>query len=389
MKDLFLVSVLLVSTCYAAIGGVSAVGAVQIGNVDIVRAVAVNWIPNPPPLARAIDIKAVAAIRTPTLAAIDAVRFILNTYNDVGIFFQYFAAAVRAPPGGTLMNPATDGAVADFALYVKKVAIFEYLDNDGVDGFQNGGSDNITGIYFLGHPEVRWKAVVYTNNTITVGNRTVTVHILTWETLDGVFYIRLYVAEAPVTVNGHRLDTNRIKLDVGTRWFDNNNHVRTNYTTGPSARTNARVGIIAIHAAYGAVAFAHLNNTGGAAPSQVSYSSAKFAAAFDYLNTADATTNAGTVTATAALRVHVVDVTNAGQFNVFAAQGWVVKVAFYSFHGVDRPSEIFWDPQVGGSPNPPVDTNQPNPSTTPRNGAAQQSVAVLAAALLLLFSLMF
>jgi len=383
-------SILLVSSSYAAIGGVSAVAGLQVGNVDIIRAIAVNWVPSPPPLARAIEIRAIAAFRTPNLAAIDAVRFILNTYNDVGIFFQYFAAAIRVPVQGTAMNPVTDGAVADFALYVKKLAVFEYLDNDGVEGYQHGGSDNITGIYFLGHPEVRWKAVVYTNNTIIVGNRTVTVHVLTWETLDGVFYIRLYVADAPVTVNGHKLDTNRIKLDVGTRWFDNNNHVRTNFTTGPSAAANARVGIIAIHAAFGLVAFAQVNNTGGATPSQVSYTSAKFVAAFDYLNTADATTNAGTVAATAALRVHVVDVNNAQQFNAFAAQGWVVKIAFYSFHGVNRPSEIFWDPQVGGSPTPPpgADTNQPAPST-PRNGAAQQSVAVLAAALLLLLSLMF
>jgi len=185
------------------------------------------------------------------------------------------------------------------------------------------------------------------------------------------------------------LDTNRIKLDVGTRWFDNPNHVKTNFTTGPSAAATARVGIIAIHAAYGLVAFASVNNTGGTTASSVSYTSAGFAASFDYLNTADATTNAGTVAATAALRVNVVDGNAVQQFNAFAAQGWVVKIVFYSFHGVNRPSEIFWDPQVGGSPAPPAgDTNQPAPSTA-RNGAAKQSVAVLAAALLLLFSLMF
>jgi len=370
------------------IGTEAAIQVAQIGSTDIIRAIKVDWYPIIAP--RLLDIQALQILKNGDAGRIDAVRFIINTIDDVGIFFQYFAAASNIPTG--VPDPMGQAAVADFALYVKNLAVFEYVNNDGVLGYQPGGTDEITGIYILGHPDLQWKVVVFNSTVIQVpGGPNVTVSSAVWETLDGVFYIRFTIADYPIVYNGIRLSTNRIKIDTGIRWFENVNHVPANWTYGPSTQPNARVGMVVITAAFLEAAGIQIGTSNGANNGSITFANGGFGAALNYLTTAATSKNSATVFGTAAVIAHVLDAVD--NITMVAAEelvAWSLKVIWFSFENIARPGEVFWDPDIGGEPASTAGTSANGATTTPiHNGAAKESVLALSVFFLAVFAMLF
>jgi hypothetical protein len=302
-------------------------------------------------------------------------------------------------------NPVAEAAAATFAVVVKKFLVFEYLDLDGVPGYQFGGADNITGFYQLGHPLLQWKPLVVDTTVITTANRNITVHVVVWETLDGVYYMRYFLSDFPVTINGIRITPNAAKVDIGIRWFDNANHTAAVHTTGPSNFPNAKVGVLAVVGGYSAGAVIQVDHTNTTTNGSLGITAAGFASAFGYLTQASATQKGVSAIGTAAVRAHVIDVAAASaNISVQAAafQGWTLKIVAFSFDGVTRPQEVLWDPTVGGTPDANAGTTSTtntgtgatssgtstNPtSSQTKAGAAQLSIAFFA--LVALVALLF
>jgi len=388
----------------AVIGGAARVQVSQLGATDVIRALQVNVFPLPPLIPRVLEVRAAqVTINGNVSARIDACRFVVNTLSECAIYFQYFAAAASLPAPG-VPNPISEAAAVTFAVVIKKFAIFEYLDLDGTPGYQFGTADNITGIYQLGHANLSWKPPVY-NVTVIVGvNRNVTVHAVVWETSDEVYYMRYFLSDFPVMINGIRITPNAAKIDIGVRWFDNPKHIPAIYTTGPSAHPTARVGILAVVGGFVAAAGIQVQHTNTSTSGSLGISARGFAAAFNYVRQANATQKGIAVAGVADVRAHVIDVTANGNFSAQAAafQGWTVKLVAFSFEGISRPQEVFWDPTIGGNPDPNAATSAPTDgqtttvtptasltgsSQTHGAGAAQMSVAFFA--LIALVALLF
>jgi len=264
---------------------------------------------------------------------------------QTSLAFAYFHAQSQVP---TQSNPTIDAqaAAAAFLIAARFFTIFEYSEGNGVPGFQLNSADNITRGYDLSHKDLQWKPI--TSDTTVLQDSTgasFKVYTIGMETVDEVFFLKFVVTERPVTVDGNRVNSDKVKVDFAIRWFNNSKHVPTNWTSGPSdvaTAPNAHVGILAVTAAVAGAAAAK-DGTTTQDPSLVIAAGA-YAGFFSWKPNADVTI-AG-ATAAKAVYSHIVDTSSDPNVQAAFAAGWVVRVLLFSFEG-NRPDEVYWDPTFG------------------------------------------
>jgi len=355
MKVIFLVTLLAFSAYgQSVIATGTTAQASEMNGVDVFRATTVTLYPPNNP--RVLDIQAVQAEATNGSARIDAIRFTINTTSDCSVTFEYYTAAANVPPGTP--NPLAQAAYAAFAMRSVAEAIYEYDDRDNVTGYQPGGLDVLTGFYDIVHPLQVWKPLVISTTIVPrPGLPNITVNFLTWETADEVFYVRFITADAPVIINGIRLTSNRMKMDIGIRWFENPLHVAAPWATGPSAFPNARVGMILVTAAFLQVAGIQVQTLNTSTNGTVDFATAGFTGSFGYVKTAATSKNAATIIGTSAVTaLAFASADNNTQTSASILTAWSLRVIYFTFTDTVRPGEVFWDPDLGGDPIPQAST---------------------------------
>jgi len=317
----------------------ASVTAVSIQPGERIRAIQLNWWPTLNP--RVLQLKAVEASQSTGLSQVSAVEFVLSNFQQVALAFGFYAAVAQVP---TVQNPNATQGVAQAAFYAaaRMFLVFEYVDGNGIEGYQQNSLDNITGFYDLSHKDLQWKPMDFAESSITDSDNNVfKVHTITMETLDEVFLLRVVSTERPVTVNGVRVNPDSMKVDFAVKWFNNPLHVAANWTTGPSA-ADAHVAVLAVAAAKGGASVAQV---GGQSPA-LHFGAGAFVGFFSWQPTADVTVQG--VTAAAAVAAHVVDTSSDPNIQAAFAVGWIIRVVVFSFNAT-RPDEVFWDPSFGAT----------------------------------------
>jgi hypothetical protein len=327
-----------------------------------------------------VDIKAVAAAKSPISGRIDVSQFDLTTINQTSLIFTYFSAAASAPAPGVMPDKAFAEA---FLFAMRSFFLFEYEDNDGVPGFQetNGtNKDVIIGGYDLSSPALKWKPIVINSTVINGPTGPFKVGFVQAETLDEVFLLRFVVAEKPVYVGNVRISPDKVKVDIQIKYY-NPLHVRAAWTFGPSnttAHPNARVGYLAItFSTFAAIAF---KNGSAATNGELSVAAGGFVGNFSWSPTADLTVQGAT--SKRAVVAHATDATR--QISGAAIVGYSFKLLFFSFDA-PRPDRIFWDPVFGSDINYAV-VDTPDTSAPVQTSAPHGSASALVYSLLLLFA---
>jgi len=248
-------------------------------------------------------------------------------------------------------------------------AVFEYLERNNVTGYQNDTEDVITGLYDLSSPYLPWKDLVYERQNYTVNDTEVSVWYVTAETLDGVFTVRFVIAGVNVVVEGVALSTSSAKIDIDIKWFTDD-HVKANWTTGPSAFPKAQVGLLSVFVAEAAEAEFNgdsqnpLNNSNPT----VSFVMGQFVGFFSY------ETQAGTVVdgvqAVGYVHAEITEAAEGGEISNSFSEEFVVRILWFSFEGY-RPSEVSWDPEFGA-----LGTSQKtNPTTSTSTSSSPLSTS--------------
>ena len=279
---------------------------------------------------------------------IDAVVFALNTFARATLQFGYFQAAAQSR-GGDSNNPVRDFDASAFGFLLRFVNVFEYVDTNGIPGFQLG-QDNITGGYDLSHIALKWNIRFEDVPQTDADGKTFTVRILTAETEDQVFALRFIVAGRPIDVDGHILRPDHSKFDLRIRWFNNSLHVPALWTTGPSTQPKAQIGIVGAYGAAGG-SFSRRVDVDNNNSTEITFDAGSFKAFFKWVT--DASVNIGGVVAKRLVRDFEIDIggmpLNVEVVNNFVA-GWVKRIIIHSFDG-ERPDEIVLDPEFGPTIN--------------------------------------
>jgi len=316
---------------------------------DRLRSITVIEYPNATD-ARIIDVHAVSAQKTSTTGSIDAGEFVYDTVDQTTLFYSYFSLAAQLNPNSPTNSPSAAVAAA-FAFAMRAFAIFEYLDLNGVPGYQEGTADRIIGAYDLSAPSLPWNPITVSSTTLnSMNGGTFKVWNVSATTLDQVFTLTFIAVEQPVYVGPFRISPDNIKIDFSIRWF-NQLHVPATWTTGPSTNTslNSSVGILGITIAkFGVAAYNTNGNQAGNASSNVTIGSGAFNGGFSYSPTADVTVQG--VVAARSVHTVVADTSSNALVNAAWAAGWVLKIIFLSFDG-GRPTLVFWDPIMGADIN--------------------------------------
>jgi len=275
--------------------------------------------------------------------SIDVVEFDLNTLWQMSLAFGYFHAESDVPANNT--GGAT-GSASAFAFLLRMFTVFEFDDNNGVEGYQNGTSDSINGYYDLSNIFLTWKPLVVNHTMVTDSNgNQFKVWFITAQTVDEVFLLRFTIAGTPLSVGGVHITPDSVKVDFQVNWFTAL-HVPAAWTpSGPSSATahpQAKVGVAMAMAAFAESAQAKTDGSGNEQP-QVTFGTAGYVGFFNWNSTADVT-----VQGVEAARGVTADVQETDDPNVQAAfkAGWIIRAMWFSFNGT-RPSSVAWDPQVG------------------------------------------
>jgi len=261
--------------------------------------------------------------------------------------FAYYHAESQVPAQGS-DNSVQAAAVAAFWVGVRMFVIIEWVDHNGVPGFQLNTTDQITGSYDLSNAALLWKPITFEKTDVQDSTgQTFAVHSITMETLDEVFLLSFVVTERPVTVNGNRVNCDQIKVDFQVKWFNNPLHHPANWTTGESNATafpNAKVGILAVTAAVAGAAAEVAGDTNKDPTFQIA--TGAYTGFFSWQPNADVTVQGAT--AARAVYAHVVDTSKNPDIQAAFAAGWVVRILLFSFEGI-RPETVFWDPIFGAN----------------------------------------
>jgi len=281
-----------------------------------------------------------------TEGEVDAVEFIMDVLAEAALAFGYFHAQ------GDLTNvngstSASNISGAGFAMAMRIFHVFEFVDNDGNQGFQNGTNDTVTGWYDLSSILVPWNPINITASNVTYNGTDYKLFVCTVSTTDNVFLMRFIAVGLPATVEGIKIDPNSIKVDFEIQWFNNplfpEGGVYFGYSSGPSNTSNAQVGLSTAFAA-AAGEFNQQPNAAGVGPS-VNFTSGGIAGYFSWAPNASVTV-AG-IGAAGAVNADIVTTDTSSVSTSFQA-GWVISIIYYSFAAI-RPSDVAWDPTFGAA----------------------------------------
>jgi len=364
---------------------------------------------------RAFSVTAQPDFSTPyaiTLAGLDATRFPngdvagdaaifrfvtpqFNPFSDnqLSVYFGYWAAAISHNVNENTINQVS----ASLQLLVRFYDIIIWKNQDGVEGLQfsldgdllcSSGvttTDCLIEAYDLS--KATWKPIAYNTYNNTYNNQVYTVYVFTAETQDGVFALNYTVASRPVQVNGVTINSDQTKMDVVIRYFDNPNY--TNVTSDP----DALVGLTAIGAAsVGASAISLSAN--GASASKLEFGNGTYKGYFSWEGNCEVNTSSGINTQSVGFKqITAADLAAMNQlnpyviywqvvYNLYAGFGWALRLYYFSYSGT-RPSQIVWDPEIGGDLN--YATDAPASPTTGGAGLLSTNVLLIITCFFILF----
>jgi len=282
-----------------------------------------------------------------THGEIDAVEFILNDILECALAFGYYHAeadiTTNINGNGNSNFSASNITGAGFAEALRIFHVFEFVNNDGNPGFQNGTNDTVTGWYDLSSVFLTWNDINITSSNITANGTDYKLFICTVSTADDVFLIRFVAVGLPATVEGIKIDPNSIKVDIEIKWFGNPSFTgATLWSTGPSTDPNAQVGITAAFAA--AEGTLNQNNNNNAAGPSLNVTTGTYTGYLTWMPTADIT--AGSVYAAGNVDATIVTQSDSvtGDFDI----NWIVTLMYFTFNAT-RPTDVVWDPTFGAS----------------------------------------
>jgi hypothetical protein len=363
MKNL-LICVFVLSLALSAIAdSVEVVSA----NATHLRAFEAQWFPSVDP--RILELVGIEENADPKNLQFteDVVSFIITDFNETALYFGYFHAVAQFESGkGNNTNDSLSSlAEAAFAVVLRSYVCFEYVDNNGIPGYQTNTSDQMTGYYDLSSLALEWAPMQIDSFNVTDdAGHTFKVFSITIQTMDQVYLMRFLTAETEVKVGNITIDSNTMKIDFEIRWFTPL-HVQAPWTTGPSNATqypNAEVGLaLFVEAVYTSVSVS-LNKTGyntsNNGQSSVSLAAGGVTGEFSWVTKA-ATTIQGQF-AIAAVHVNIAGAGSEITENVVAE----AELLLFSFNG-SRPSLVSWDPTLGGKPtNSTATTGMSMPMTS-------------------------
>jgi len=281
----------------------------------------------------------------------DASVFVLDTVDQLALAYAYFVAAGQIPSQGSSGDAYLRAAA--FAVYFRALDIIEYVNTDDTPGF-HPGVDTIVGYYNLSNENLTWNPL-YVNHTVLVdrkGNK-FDLWILTAETKDQVFRIRVIYCGIAVNVDGFIVTPDQAKVVIEIKWFDNPLFTGPSYwSSGPTATPGSQVGLVSFVAAAAGKLSAQASDSSGSGSSATG--SVTFTGTYGGLWSWSSNCNvqvsgvgeAGTAHSFFAGSYNGVEVT------AYVDVGWVATFVFFSFEGTSpRPEYILWDPTVGGDIN--------------------------------------
>jgi hypothetical protein len=298
---------------------------------------------------RVLDIQAIALIRNNKTDTLDAVQFVFSDLLQASIIFNYYTATfVTNIPSGNGMTPSSvTGALQ--SLGFRAFAVFEFVNNDGVPGYQEttgANADTITGAYDLSNALLNWNPITVGTTVITGANGAFNATTVTASTTDNVFLLRFVYAGTPVLVDGvATINPNQIKVDFEIQWFNNSLNVPSFFSTGPSSSTahpNAQVGLATIASASSGT----FSQTNGTSSFSLTFTVANFSTSFSGANGVTVYDNGIQVTGQVYADIKDNTQNTYVNSNIAWASNWVTKIGFFSFSPI-RPSHVVWDPVVG------------------------------------------
>jgi len=276
----------------------------------------------------------------------DAVEFYFTDLLQTTLLFEYYHATadLSTTPNGN----ATNITAAAFVFISRYFYAFEYIDEDGVQGYNNN-TDIISGYYDLSNVWLGWKDIAVTSGNISVDGTEYDYFTVTAQTSDDVFLVRFTGAGYPSSVEGVKINPETVKVDIEVRWFDNPNFTGpTLYSTGPSSVTdvpNAQVAVLFAFAAEEAETNVDVTGSSNNA-ANVTFTAGEISGFFSWETSANVTVegvaSVGVVTGTVQDTASNTNVTSSFEI------GWEVAIVVYAFEG-NRPSLVVWDPEMGGN----------------------------------------
>jgi hypothetical protein len=333
MKSFFLLLICLISVAFCRQTDTYTAATVSGSQV---RAISITETPAGAP--RFVSVSAIAASSNTNSAVLDAVQFNMTTCNQSTLSFGYIHESYQQG------NNGQNAQVEAFFFAFQSFFIFEFLNLDGIPGYQqsNGSNaDQIISAYDMTKPQLTWHPIVI-NTTVVMSSSGQPFKVSTIEaqTTDNVFFIRFVVTEQPIYVGNTLITADKSKIDFGIRYY-NPLHVPAPWSTGVSNATNAQIGYVS--AAFSAELFAAFHNgTGSSGNSMVTFGSGNVVGSFTWAPTAQVTV-AGVEAAGA---VYAQVTTTSGSVNAAVFEAYSFRILLFSFQGL-RPDYIYWDPILG------------------------------------------
>jgi len=314
----------------------------------------------------------------------------MTDFNMAALWMGYWTAFAT----GTLPSNGQAASLADFSavglgFHVRYYNLFEFLDNNGVPGYQANSSDSIVTKYDLS--TATWKTIGLNRFNITdqTTGETVEVYSATMQTTDEVFGLRISGSGHPLAIGEtlqEKLDSSSLKIDLLIQYY--------NYS-GASSNPNTYIGMGVLFGAHAGTAGVNAQvdtatpspNNGNPAVNFYDPSAVAQKLVYEYDSTADATFS-GSITSKTNIHLDTVvdpDAVTSALLRLYLDTTWILKVGWFSFDA-QHPLSIYWDPGVSatGTSDPNVvSTSTPSPSSTPSGPSSSAASLVVCVWLLL------
>eukprot|EP01112_Ceratiomyxa_fruticulosa_P013557 TRINITY_DN3815_c1_g1_i1.p1 TRINITY_DN3815_c1_g1~~TRINITY_DN3815_c1_g1_i1.p1 ORF type:complete len:351 (+),score=56.58 TRINITY_DN3815_c1_g1_i1:162-1214(+) len=147
---------------------------------------------------------------------VDLVRLIVS--NSIIGYSNFVGDKNIQSPGN---SQVTDISTASFAFFLRFEILVEYLETNGVPGFQQG-EDTVLSSYELFPKTVNWNIDAQTTNYTFDDGTVGKMHNLTYSTQDNVFDFVLSSVGRPFRANNVLVDENSVKLAFNIRYYNYN-----------------------------------------------------------------------------------------------------------------------------------------------------------------------
>jgi len=345
-------------TCFNSALDYDVTSVVTVDNVTIINQR--DWTVREFPNNNGFFAKGVSITKIPGFTSVDAMALGFTLWHQTALGVGWYRSETDVDiSSGNETTITVDFNSAAFGFVVRILGIVDYLDNNGIPGFQL--NDTILSTYYRPlnslNASADWNVDIRNETISDNSNGTVLIHVITLSTVDGVFAIQMVIGPRPLRMNNRPFDQDGVKISVEINW--------SNFS-GKSLNPDAKIALICIVAAAGertsidgSVTFPGDNTVGGFLNWESVFSGSNDG------NTGDMTTR--TVDAqfveSYSNGLDVIDIN--GSF----VAGWgISSVAFTFGLNETRPLHLVWDPEAGASinyPSPPTGSLTPQGSSQP------------------------